>query len=285
MKAQTLLLAGLLTFTYACNDADNEADTREPDLPQTEAELDEETIPANMAPEFVDVLDAHGGLPNWTQARAISFLVRDFPTGDGDRTVSDYHKVNLKTRDHQIEGEGYVIVSRGDSTWTTGEMNATGVPPRMYQGASFYFASMPFVFADKGITVTYEGETEYGDEVLDEFIVAIPDDMGDGGNDFQLFADTSTHQLKVGTWQINYPAVQDMNLRQMVQFNEWQDVDGVILPSVITLFTAPDEITDGTPGATIGFERVALSERPFAESVFATPEEATVDNSAYGDNN
>ena len=275
----------LLLALYGCDGADTNTAEPEAAMPETEEAIEEELVPANMAPEFVDVLEAHGSLDTWTNAEGLSFLVRDFPTGDGDRTMTDFHKINLGNRYHQIEGDDYEIVSRGDTTWVTPDVGVTGLPPRMYQGASFYLMGMPFVFADQGITITYDGETEFGEETLDQFSVQVPDDMGDGGNDYQLYADTSTHQLQYGTWFVAYPAVADQNLRQMVEFQEWQDVDGLILPSVITLYTAPDEITDGTPGATIAFERVALSERPFEESVFSQPDGAVVDNSASGGNN
>ena len=276
-----LFLAGAVT---SCGDSDAPDDddsmaASEPVVPESE-ELDEQLYPVNMAPEFVDVLEAHGGIPVWNNAKGLSFLVRDFPTGDGDRTMSDFHRVNLGNRHQVIEGDDYKVVSRGDTTWVTPDASVTGVPPRMYQAASFYFMGMPFVFGDKGLTVTYAGETEFGDETVDEFVVTVPDDMGDGGNDYQLFADTASHQLKYGTWEVTYPAVADMGLRQMVEFNEWQDVDGLVMPSVITLYTAPGEITEGTPGATIGFERVSISQQPFAESVFATPEGAVIDDSA-----
>ncbi len=272
----SLFLPLLFVLFLGC---DNTGETVERDFPETEEQIEEEITPANMAPEFAEVLNAHGGLPSWTNAEAISFLVRDFPTGDGDRTITDYHKVNLGNRYHHIEGEGYEIVSRGDTTWVTPDVQVTGVPPRMYQGATFYLMGMPFVFADAGITITYAGETEFGEQTLDQFNVQIPDNMGDGGNDYQLYADTSTHQLQYGTWNVTYPAVADQDLRQMVEFNEWQSTDGLILPSVITLYTAPGEIEAGTPGATISFERVAFSENPFEDSVFSEPDGALVDNS------
>ncbi|PPK86534.1 hypothetical protein CLV84_3465 [Neolewinella xylanilytica] len=260
----------------------NETSTAETDFPETEQAIEEELVPANMAPEFVEVLEAHGGLANWNNLAGLSFLINGFPTMDGDRTISDYHKVNLGSRYHQIEGEGYEIVSRGDTTWVTPDLQVTGVPPRLYQGASFYLMGMPFVFADEGLTVTYAGEAEFGEETVDQFNVQVPDDMGDGGNDYQLYTDPATHQLQYSTFSVNYPAVADMDLRQMVEFNEWQTVDGLIVPSVLVLYTAQGEITEGTPGSTISFERVAFSENPFEDSVFTTPEGALVDQTAYG---
>ncbi|MGB3802119.1 MAG: hypothetical protein WA952_20020 [Lewinella sp.] len=275
------LLSSLLLALWSCESNDTTTETREADLPETEAAIEEETIPANMAPEFVEVLEAHGGLSNWNNAEGLSFLIQGFPTGDGERTISDYHKVNLRNRYHQIEGEGYQIVSRGDTTWVTPDMQVTGIPPRLYQGASFYLMGMPFVFADQGLTITYAGEAEFGEETVDQFNVQVPDDMGDGGNDYQLYTSPTTHQLQYATFSVNYPAVADMDLRQMVEFNEWQSIDGLVMPSVLVLYTAQGEITEGTPGSTISFERVALADNPFSEAVFGTPEGAIVDETAY----
>ncbi|WP_116105596.1 hypothetical protein [Lewinella sp. IMCC34191] len=277
----THLFALCFLALCSCDSNDTTTETSTADLPETEEAIEEELVPANMAPEFVEVLEAHGGLANWNNVKGLSFLINGFPTGDGDRTISDYHKVNLGNRYHQIEGEGYEIVSRGDTTWVTPDMQVTGVPPRLYQGASFYLMGMPFVFADAGLTVTYAGEAEFGEETVDQFNVQVPDEMGDGGNDYQLYTDPTTHQLKYSTFSVNYPAVADMDLRQMVEFNEWQTVDGLIVPSVIVLYTAQGEITEGTPGSTISFERVAFSENPFDDSVFDTPEDAMVDETAY----
>ncbi|WP_116124372.1 hypothetical protein [Lewinella sp. IMCC34183] len=270
-------LSLLLFLMLACSDAPEQPEAA---MPETEAAIEEELTPANLAPEFVEVLEAHGGLPGWNNAQAVSFLIRDFPVGDGQTTLTDFHRVNLGSRDQVIEGDNYDIVTRNDSTWISPGTDAIALPARLYQGASFYLMGMPFVFADAGITVTYSGEAEYGDETMDEFQVQIPDEMGDGGNDYLLYADPETHQLQYAVFPVTYPAIADMNLQQMVDFQEWQTVDGLIVPSVLTLYSAPDEVTEGTPGTTIGFERVSFSPSAFESSIFNVPDDAQIDQSA-----
>ncbi len=278
MRALYVILFFLL-FATSCGESSTE--TTEVDGPEnamSPADVTEELTPANMAPEFVEVLNAHGGLELWNGFEAVDFQLNDFPRGDGG-TLTDLHRVNLTTRMQQITSEDYVIVSNGNTTWVTPGPEATGIPPRMYQGASFYLFAMPFVFADEGLTVTYAGETSFGEETVDQFNVQIPDGMGDGGNDYQLYTDPQTHQLRYGTWSVAYPAVADQDLRQMASFEEWQSVSGMIVPSVITLFTAPGEITEGTPGATFSYDRVTFNEQPYAERDFDMPANGVVDNS------
>lgn len=221
MKISTLSLGlSACLFLTACGENTDSRGTPEPDMPTTEAELEAELTPANMAPEFVEVLDAHGGLSGWNNAQALSFLIRDFPVGDGKTTLTDLHRVNLGSRDQVIEGDDYDIVTRNDTTWIAPGTDAIALPARLYQGASFYLLGMPFVFADAGITITYSGEAEFGDETMDEFQVQIPDEMGDGGNDYLLYADPNTHQLHYAVFPVTYPAIAAMNLQQMVDFQE-----------------------------------------------------------------
>lgn len=275
-----LYLLPLLFLACDTDTADSEtADAASYDEEKVENMVEEELAPANMAPEFVEVLNAHGGLENWNDMEGYSFLLRDFPTGEGERTVTDFHRINLGDRSHHVEGDNYTIVSRNDSTYST-DMEITGFPPQMYQSASFYLAAMPFVFADNGLTITEAGMAEFGDEEVQEFRVAIPSNMGTGGNDFQLFVDPETKQLRYATWMLQYPSMADMNMRQMAEFEEWQTVDGLIVPRVLTLYTAEGEITDETPGATISFERTAFNENPFDTRLFERPEGAEMDDSA-----
>lgn len=282
MRTISYLFFGLFGLLFACNDGPAEANN-EAYSAIGAAEVEEEVLPANMAPEFVAVLDAHGGLTLWNDYEAASFLLRDFPTGHGDTTLTDFHRVNLGSREHAVEGEGYTVVSDGTTTWASPNLNVTGFPPRMYQAASFYLFGMPFVFADAGMTITNEGEATFGeDETMLQFNVQVPDGMGDGGNDYQLYVDPTTKQLRYATWNLQYPTLADQNLRQMVEFNEWQDAEGLNVPAVITLYTAPNDIEPGTPGVQIAFERVAFSSQPFASEVFERPEDGIVDESYQG---
>lgn len=269
-----LLLLGLL----ACGErTDPNLDTRENSM-DAEA-ITEEATPANMPPEFIEVLDAHGTLATWNAHEAVSFQLDGFPSGETGRTLTDNHRVNLRSRDQIIRGDGYVVVSREDTTWATPDLNVTGVPPRMYQAATFYLFGMPFVFADPGITVAYRGQTDFDREAMLEFEVQFPEDMGDGGNSYRLFADPQTKQLQYGTWTVMYPAVADQNLKQMVHFQEWQTVDGLAVPRTVMLYTASGEITPDTPGSTFTVDQVEFSDVPYAEETFDRPEGGVVDKS------
>ena len=278
LRLLPLCLLSLL-FLTGCGERSN------PNQPTLDNDMDveqiteEEATPSNMAPEFIDVLDAHGGLEAWNSYQSVTFTLRDFPSGDGDRTLTDVHRVNLRDREQVIRGENYVVVSTGDTTWASPNLAATGVPPRMYQGASFYLFGMPFVFSDPGITVVSHGDTEFGGETLEEFEVTMPGDLGDGGNGYRLFVDPQTKQLQYGTWTVMYPAVKDMNLAQMVHYQEWQTVGGLTVPARVALYTAPGEVTPDTPGATFYFEEVSFSDQPFAKEDFRRPENGVADMS------
>ncbi len=279
MKYLSTLSLLLFIFLAGCSEStDRSAEAELPENAMTAENATEELTPANMAPEFIKVLNAHGGLDRWNGFEAVTFQLNNFPKGDGT-TLTDVHRVNLISRKQQITSDDYVIVSNGETTWVTPGTDVTGIPPRMYQAASFYLFGMPFVFADEGLTVTYAGETEFGDETMDQYNVQVPDGMGDGGNDYQLYADPQTNQLRYGTWTVAYPAVADQDLRQMASFEEWQTVSGIVVPSVITMFTAPGEITEGTPGATFSFDEVVFNEVPFAEDDFDKPANAVIDQS------
>ncbi|MCP9235208.1 hypothetical protein [Lewinella sp. JB7] len=240
----------------------------------------QEPAMADVDPEFLETLDAHGGLGRWRAFTAVSFLLRDFPTGDGERTLADFHRVDLRTRNQNIEGENYRIVSRGDSTWISPGVAVTGIPPRMYNNASFYLFGMPFVFGDPGLSVEHAGTTTFRSETLEQFDVTVPDDTGDGGNDYRIYVDPQTHQLRYGAWTVSYPAVADLELHQVARFDDWQTVNGMLVPAAITLFTKEgEEPTADTPGAPIYFERVAFSDRAFSASIFERPPGTVADRS------
>ena len=273
-----LLLLLILSLVAACGaNSETEEAGREPDM--AVEEITEESTPANMAPEFIEVLDAHGSLDTWNGNEAVTFRLRDFPTMQGGGMVSDLHRINLTDGDQAIRGDDYVVVSRGDTTYGSPGTNATGLPPRLYQSMSATLFGMPFVLAKPGITVVAHGQADFAGEQLLEFEASIPEDMAAGGSTYRLFVDPQSNQLQYATWMVTYPTLREQNLQRMVHFQEWQTVDGLVIPATVAMYSAPGEITPDAPGSTFYIEEVEFTAEPFAAETFDRPEDAVIDES------
>lgn len=266
----------------ACNDSES-SPTEEiiQPLPDRAAEVigvDEDLVPDHLTPGFWKVLKVHGTLERWQQQRAVSFTLRDFPTG-GKKKLTDRHWVNLDSRKHLIEGDEYRVVFDGKATHAVPDLHQTGFPPHMYQAASFFMLGMPFVLANENFTVTDAGMAEVDGHVYKQFNVRIPENVGDGGNDYQLYVYPDTEVLRFASWDLKYPSLENQGLWQIADFPSWQEKNGVLVPEVVRLYTASEEITTDTEPDIFFYDEVQFSTTSFDEARFRVPENAVKDTS------
>ncbi len=152
---------------------------------KVEEQQDKRKYPETMAAIF----DAHGGLDTWNSMNSLSYEITK-PAGNEKQTI------DLKSRNDLVETDGYTIGFDSGKSWiltkNDGEYKGNA---RFYHNLMFYFYSMPFVFADEGISfeetepLLFEGKTYPG------LKVSYKPDIGDSPNDnYYLYYDTDSKQ-------------------------------------------------------------------------------------------
>ncbi|MHC4947533.1 MAG: hypothetical protein ACYTG1_04640 [Planctomycetota bacterium] len=217
-------------------------------------------------------LAAHGGLERWREQRTFTYLLDGFPLTP---QVARPHRstVDLRNRLNRIEAEGFTVGWDGRQAWSHPGPDAVGLPPRFFALGSFYFIGMPFVFADEGVileageTATFDGRSYR--------TVRVGYDRGTGhssGDEYVLFIDHETDRLAL----INHSVTETGVERVTWVFDEWQEVDGLLVPARITFHPGwnPDDPGDG---ATTVVRDVAFDRAAPDPALYAPPADAVID--------
>ena len=164
-------------------------------------------------------------------------------------------------------------------------MEALGLPPRFYSSTPFYFFGLPFLFADPGINAESLGTKELDGREYN--VVKITFDKGVGDtpeDDFVAYIDKETNQLKLVNYIVTYPPLMqgksiDELERHASVYEEWQEVDGLVVPKKISFYVWSDEKLGEGPGGFMIFENVSFKDGSPDSALFSKPEGAQVDNS------
>ncbi|MHC5024564.1 MAG: DUF6503 family protein [Planctomycetota bacterium] len=229
---------------------------------------------------FQSLLEAHGGLDAWQQARTLRFGLRDFPLG-AKAPLNDEHIVDLQARRIVVTGDDYALASNGDEAWITPDPDAAGLPARFYAEGSFYFIGMPFVFADPGVVVTAAGTRTLDGREYDALSVRYENGVGNSDeDDYILYVDRDTHRLHLINFRptdtrIRGEASIDELPRKVLVFDEWQASRGVLLPKKATFYGWENDqlVGDGNSFTVAG---LSLDRAATDASTFAAPEGAVI---------
>lgn len=228
------------------------------------------------------VLMAHGGLDQWRSRGTMRFTHDQTMAEKPPQT--DRHIVDLRSRRVRIEGEGYTLGTTADGrAWITPDADALGMPPAFYAGLAFYFNAMPFVLADSGVNVAPTGTRVIDARTYDTYRATMNEGVGASPkDDYRLFVDPESHRLQMIEFSVTHPAMQkdkplDQALREWLVFDEWQKVDGLVLPRRATFYLSQPGEDGPVRGKRLGsyeVRDVSLSEvRPKA-SLFQPPADA-----------
>ena len=217
---------------------------------------------------------AHGGLKNWREQNALTYNMIGFPLTP---QVAKPNKstVDLKNRYNRIESEEFVVGFNGEEAWSVPGIEAVGLKPRFFSLGSSYFVQMPFVFADPGVVLTDAGTAEFQGKAYRLIKASYKKGTGHTSkDDFHLLIDPQSNRLAL----INHSVTEIGVDRVTWVFNEWQDVNGLLIPSKLTFYLGWNPGNPGE-GAVYTIENAKFSSKSPDRSIYEPPADAEIDNS------
>lgn len=216
---------------------------------------------------MVDIFEAHGGLDRWKKQRTLSFVLPK-------PNLQETHTIDLWSRKDRIDTEQFTMGFDGEQPWLLDvDQNYKG-DVGFYHNLMFYFYAMPFVFADNGIIYSGADDLEYEGKSYPGIKVAYQAGVGASSKDeYYIHFDAETHQMAWLGYTVTYRTGESSDNVKWINYNDWQKVNGVLLPKSITWF----QLEDGNPiapGNSVIFESVSLSEIPKTMDFYEKPEEA-----------
>ena len=261
------LSLGLLLFS--CKTETKKEVTITPDTSEKKVAIDMTKYPENLKKVF----DAHGGLEQWKSMRTLEYT-QVKPSGQ-EITTTD-----LKNRKALIASPDHAIGFDGQNPWLLNKSNAEykGYDPQFGYNLMFYFYTMPFILSDDGIkfseaeALTFEGVTYPGIKIsYDSGVGATPEDI------YVLYYNANTFQMEWLGYTVNFVPGIDTKELHFRRYNEWQSVNGLILPKVITGYGFKDD-KPTTPKAPNVFTNVKLTKTAPDQTLFVKPEKANFVN-------
>ncbi len=216
-----------------------------------------------------EALKAHGGITTWQSYAQLNYATRDFPLG-ANAPFNFTQTTDLRSRKHLTRGKDFTSGKNEHDAWALPNTDALGLPPSFFESGNFYFIAMPFVFADPGVISRDLGTKTFQDRQYDLVAISYPAGIGDTPeDDYILYIDAQTHRL----YMIDFvPTSAEVNgntpieelPRKALVFDQWQQADGLLVPSKLTFYGWADGQLQGD-GNTYFIHDVAFSEtRPDA---------------------
>ena len=264
MRLSLITLICLIAFS--CKEASKNTRETKP-VEETVATIDTSKYPAALN----KILEAHGGLDTWKSKRVLSF---EIPKSD----VIEKHTIDLRTRDEKIESGAIVMGSDGIDIWLKDEANSYKGNAVFYHNLMFYFYSMPFVLADNGIKYSETEALEFEGKSYPGLRISFDDGVGVSSKDeYYLHYDAETYQMAWLGYTVTFRSGEKSDDIRWIRYNDWQNVDGVILPNSLTWHEYEGRVI-GKAEPALKFENVTLSEMALADDFFKQPEAAKVVN-------
>jgi len=236
-----------------------------------ESERETETTAQRYPETLLKVFAAHGGLESWKDKRVLSFTI---PKLDKPET----HTIDLFSRHEKIEMPEVTMGYDGKEFWLADEKRSYKGDPIFYHNLMFYFYSMPFVLGDDGIKydiaeeLVFEGKSYPGIKISYESGVGIS-----SKDEYFLYYNPETFQMEWLGYTVTYRSGEKSDNIKWIRYNDWMEVDDLILPKSIT-WHAYEDSQIKEPKNTVSFENVVLSEMAKPKTFFAIPENAQVIN-------
>lgn len=228
---------------------------------------------AEMATDYPQdlqkILDAHGGLQAWKAKKTLEFTI---PKENG----GEVHTTDLRSRTDRIEGPSYSLGYDGQEVWLLNPENAYEGDAVFYHNLMFYFYAMPFVLADDGINYGDTAPLEFGGLSYPGIRISYESGVGTSPKDeYFLHYDPETFRMTWLGYTVTYFSGSVSDELHWIKYDEWMDVDGLMLPAAMTFYKYENGLPT-TPGNTVNFEAVQISEAAKPQDFYAMPAEAKV---------
>ncbi len=234
-----------------------------------------------LAAPLDDPLRAHGGLEVW---RTFGRLEFDLAWKFGAKALDDHQLFDLVSRDGRVQCERYAVGgSMAGDVWVMPEEKALGgTPARFYLWTPFYFFALPFVLADDGVKSEALGVRDFSGKQYDVVRCSFGAGIGDApGDTYTCYFDRGTHRLKLARYLVTYfdksaGAKKDAPAEHAIVFDEWQDVQGLVVPRRAVFFNWSGDGVTGEARGSADFTNVRFAKDRPSGQTFEKPASAVL---------
>ena len=207
-------------------------------------------------------IEMHGGLDHWYANGPLYFRFNynNLKTGGPD-TYQTIDTWSAKAR-HQLVADTNVEYGwDGEKAWKHPHDAEVKENPRFWALTPFYFIGIPFVLADEGINLKYQGNFTFEQNQYHQILVTFDPEMGDAPDDFYVvYIDTNTFRVGGLRYVVSYPGYfakgEHGPEKHMTYYGE-QIVGGILFPRSIKTYMwdgkAPTEHTTNITVSDISF--------------------------------
>ena len=221
--------------------------------------------------------EAHGGLERWREQRALRYSMDGFPLS-AESSRPNTSTVDLENRFNLIEGEGFLVGYNGEEAWSSPGTDSAGLPARFFALGSFYFIGMPFVFADDGVVLEDLGTSSFRGKEYKRVRARYKDGTGyTAKDDYVLYVDPASNCL----YMINHSVTEPRKAVKRVTwvFNDWQKVDGLLMPKQMTFHAGWDDDDFVGEGKSFTIGAMSFSKEAPELALYERPAAGVIDNS------
>ncbi|QCE42058.1 DUF6503 family protein [Psychroserpens sp. NJDZ02] len=258
------LCIGLLFIS--CKNETKTTTEKASELPKATTVVAKSNYPENISKVF----EAHGGIDNWNQMQSLAFTMTK-PDGKEITTV------NLKSRQSLITMPAHVLGYDGKTVWLDNKSDAVYKGnPKFYYNLMFYFHTMPFVLADKG--VNYEDAKPLSFDGVDYPGIKISYDNGVGessDDEYVLYYNPTTFKMEWLAYTVTFNSKAKSEKWSFIKYGKWHTIEGIALPDTLTWYIVEDNLPVKKRND-LQFTDVTLSKQALPASTFAKPETGTV---------
>lgn len=217
----------------------------------------------NYPENIANVLKKHGGLDNWKKLQVLSF-----------NKGEEAHTVDLHSRKTVVNTPNYSLGFDGKEIWLS-QQDSTAFKGNkdFYYNLYFYFYTMPFVLADDGITyeettpLTFDGVNYPG------YKISYASDKGTSPDDnYFVYYNPETFQMEWLGYTVTYFSKKPSDKFKIIRYNDWNDVNGFLLPKSITWYKKGEDGQPTEPAKpATEFTLPLVSQAKLADSFYKKP--------------
>jgi len=258
----TVFFLSISMFCFSCKKKNTETST----VSKDDSAVVKTTYPENLSKVF----NAHGGLSLWKQMQTLKFTM---PEEDGTETTT----VDLKSRKSLIDMPNHVLGYDGNEVWLLSKdtISFKG-DPKFYNNLMFYFFSMPFVMADKGIHYSEAQPLTVDRKTYPGIKISFDSGIGESPNDeYLLYYDKDTYKLVWLSYTVTYFSKQKSTEFHFMKYDNWQTVNGLLLPETLEWYQAENNVPT-TMRKVFKFVDVSISKQKTPSETFMKPDGAEI---------
>lgn len=256
----------VLLIVFSCKNNKKNAHVEHIDYSKEDLNVTTSVYPENISKVF----EAHGGLDTWHAMQSLEFTMHK-PKGD-EVTLTD-----LKNRKSLIHMPNHTIGYNGKDVWLYNKSDKNyKKDPRFYYNLMFYFYAMPFVVADDGIIykdvepLVFEGKSYPG------ILISYDDGVGESPEDeYIIYYDEATYKMEWLAYTVTYFTKEKSKEFHFRRFNNWQEVEGLLLPKTMVKYKYKNNKPTTANGETTFIDIKLSKEKPKPE-LFEVPKGAKI---------